>query len=88
MSKEKPEVGDVWEHKVHKTLIHIIEVGSNFITFLGFEDEVYPHKTYRDYYTNTFSDLGKDPRYTLFTEIFEYKGKSKVSIKELFDVSI
>ena len=86
MSKEKPEVGDVWEHKAHKTLMHIIEVGSNFITFLGCADDVYHHKTYKRYYVNSFSELDNDPRYTLFTEIFEYLGKSKVSIKELFDV--
>lgn len=84
MSQSKPEVGDVWEHKKHKTLLHIIKVGANFITFLGFEDEVYPHKTYRRYYINAISDLEDDPRYEYFTEIFEYKGKSKVNISDLF----
>ena len=86
MSKEKPEVGDVWEHKGHKSLLHIIEVGSNFITFLGCADDVYPHKTYKRYYVNSFSELDNDPRYKYFTEDFEFKCKSKVSIKELFDV--
>ena len=83
MSKDI-EVGDVWEHKIHKTLLHIIEVGENFITFIGFEDEVYPNKTYRRYYTNTFSSFSDDPRYEHFTEIFEYKGKSKANIEDLF----
>ena len=86
MSKEKPEVGDVWEHKGHKSLLHIIEVGSNFITFLGCADDVYPHKTYKRYYVNSFCELDNDVRYTYFTEGFEFKCKSKVSIKELFDV--
>jgi hypothetical protein len=82
--KITPEVGDVWGHKIHKTLLHIIEVGGNFITFIGFEDEVYPNKTYRRYHTNTFSSFSDDPRYTNFTEIFEYIGKSKVNISDLF----
>lgn len=83
MSKDI-EVGDVWKHKTHKTLLHIIEVGANFIAFIGVEDEVYPHKTYKRYYTNSFSDLGNDLRYEHFTEIFEYLGKSKVKIEDLF----
>ena len=87
MSKEKPEVGDVWQHKGHKSLLHIIEVGSNFITFLGCADDVYPHKTYKRYYVNSFSDLDNDPRYTYFTEDYEFKCKSKVKIEELFDVA-
>lgn len=86
MSKEKPEVGDVWGHKTNKTLLHIIEVGGNFITFLGCNDDVYPHKTYKRYYVNSFSEFDNDPRYTYFTEDYEFKGKSKVSIKELFEV--
>ena len=84
MSKEKPEVGDVWEHKGHKTLLHIIEVGSNFITFFGYADDVYPHKTYKRYYVNSFSELDNDPRYKYFAEDYEYLGKSKVNIEDLF----
>ena len=86
MSELKPEVGDVWEHKGHKTLLHIIEVGSNFITFLGCADDVYPHKTYKRYYVNSFSELDDDPRYKYFAEDYEYLGKAKGRIEELFDV--
>ena len=59
-------------------------VGANFITFLGCADDVYPHKTYKRYYVNSFSSLDGDPRYTCFTEDYEYKGKSKVKIEDLF----
>lgn len=84
MSKDTPEVGDIWIHKKHKTLLHIIEVGSNFITFLGCKNDVYPNKTYQSYCVNSFSKLDNDPRYTYFMKIFEYKCKSKVKIEDLF----
>ena len=87
MSKEKPEVGDVWRHKGHNSLLHIIEVGSNFITFIGCQDDVFPHKTYKRYYRNSFSELDNDPRYTYFTEDYECLGKAKGRIEELFDVA-
>ena len=84
MSKDKIEVGDVWKNKHNESLLSIIEVGANFITFLGCADDVYPHKTYKRYYVNSFSSLEGDPRYTHFTEDYEYKGKSKVKIDDLF----
>ena len=82
MSKDKPEVGDVWKNKHNESLLYIIEVGSNFITFLGCAKDVFAHKTYKRYYVNSF--LTDDPRYTHFTENYEYKGKSKVKIEDLF----
>ena len=85
MSKDRePEVGDVWKHKRNESLLYIIEVGANFITFLGCNDDVYPHKTYKRYYVNSFSSLDGDPRYTYFTEDYEYKGKPKANIDDLF----
>lgn len=33
---------------------------------------------------DSFSSLVDDPRYTHFTEDYEYKGKSKVKIEDLF----
>lgn len=88
MSKENPEVGDVWKHKRIGSLLYIIEVGANFITFLGCADDIFPHRTYKRYYVNSFSNLDDDPRYTRFTEDYEYKGKSKVKIEDLFKTEI
>lgn len=84
MSKDKPEVGDVWKNKHNESLLYIIEVGTNFITFLGRVKDVFAHKTYKRYYVNSFSSLAGNPRYTHFTEDYEYKGKSKANIEDLF----
>ena len=86
MSKDKPEVGDVWIHKKGDYPIHITDVGSNYIDFVGYTVDEYTKTKHRQYYTNSFSSLNNDERYTKFTEIHKYLGKSKVSIKELFDV--
>lgn len=88
MSKEKPEVGDVWKHKRIGSLLYIIEVGANFITFLGCAKDVFAHKTYKRYYVNSFSSLDGDPRYTRFTEDYDYKGKSKEKIEDLFKTEL
>lgn len=82
MSKDKPEVGDVWKHKRLGNFLYIIEVGANFITFLGCVEDVFAHKTYKRYYVNSFSD--GDPRYTRFTEIYDYIRKSNINIEDLF----
>ena len=84
MSKENVEVGDVWKHKRLESLLYIIEVGTNFITFLGCVNDIFPHRTYKRYYVNSFSILDDDPRYNRFTEDYEYKGKSKVNVEDLF----
>lgn len=85
MSAEKPEVGDVWEHKLHKSLIHITEIGENYIGFIGVSFTTWPNdRTTKNYYENSF---GKDDeRQKHFLEIYKYLGKSKASIEDLFEV--
>lgn len=71
MSKEKPEVGDVWVTPRAYDCI-IVEINrydtSEYITYLS-----------ERYVSNTVNKAE-------FLLCFGYKGKSKVSIKELFDV--
>ena len=70
MSKEKPEVGDVWQSTRRNTQkIYITHVMGRVycLTEQGVAS------------IRFFSDFGKDGTY-------RYLGKSKVSIKELFDV--
>jgi len=86
MSKDTPEVGDVWVHKKGCYPIHITDVGSNFIEFIGYTVDEYTKTKHRQYYTNSFSSLNNDERYTRFTEIHKYLGKSKASIEQLFEV--
>lgn len=50
MSVEKPEVGDVWEHKLHKSLIHITEVGENYIGFIGVSFTTWPNGLCDEYH--------------------------------------
>jgi len=83
MSKE-PEVGDIWIHKKGDYPIHITDVGSNFIEFVGYTVDEYTKTKHRQYYTNSFSSLNNDERYTRFTEIHKYLGKSKANINDLF----
>lgn len=73
MSKEKPEVGDVWKSK---------ESGTVFI--LTRKDDYF-----KDWFYSMTSDgrtrkIIIDNR---FFGLSEYLGKSKVSIEELFDVA-
>lgn len=87
MSKDRtPQVGDVWIHKKGDYPIHITDVGSNFIEFVGYIVDEYTKTKHRQYYTNSFSSLNNDERYTRFTEIYKYLGKSKASIEQLFEV--
>lgn len=70
MSKEKPEVGDVWENK-YKTRVRVIYVDKYSV----------------DYHLLWGSFLEKESDvYSYFLENYTYLGKSKVNIKELFDV--
>ena len=85
--KHSPEVGDVWIHKKGGYPIHITDVGSNYIDFVGYTVDEYTKTKHRQYYTNSFCSLNNDERYTRFTEIHKYLGKSKVNLKELFDVA-
>lgn len=72
MSKEKPEVGDVWKHN---------EDGFVFrITYI--ENELY--KWAEVVWEN--GHISKIYYGGLFTNRYTYLGKSKASIKELFDV--
>ncbi len=80
-----PEVGDVWEHKLHKSLMHITEVGENYIGFIGVSFTTWPNGiTTKDYYENSFNE--NDERQKHFLEIYKYLGKSKANIKQLFEV--
>lgn len=85
MSELNPEVGDLWIHKIHKSLLYINEIGENFISFIGVSFEKYPNgKVYESYYGNSFSE--RDERYKYFAEIYEYLGKSKCRVEDLFCV--
>lgn len=85
MSAEKPEVGDVWEHKFHKSLMHITEVGENYISFIGVSFTTWPNgRTTKDYYENSFGR--DDERQIHFLEIYKYIGKSKANVNQLFEV--
>lgn len=71
MSKEKPEVGDVWKYS-SCCLMYVYEVLDNdFYNVLFFQDGEY---WTTDEYLPDFNN-------------YTYLGKSKVSIKELFDVA-
>lgn len=82
MSKEKPEVGDVWKNKKHGNMLYITVVTDDFIDFISYLklDNLTP------YFSNTFSKLLNDDRFDKFTEINEYLGKSKANINDLFEV--
>lgn len=84
MSKEKPEVGDVWKNRRFKTLLHLIEAKDGYIRFIGCKIEQWGKRTIIEYFENSFSI--NDERLVHFTEDYEFIGKSKVNIKELFDV--
>lgn len=74
MSKDTPQVGDVWK-AINGDLIYIIETGKNFIDFLGFSEDD------GNYFKNFFYN---EERFTLFTKYHEYLGKSKANIDDLF----
>ena len=79
MSKEKPEVGDVWETTDEDVKVRVM------YTFI--HEEVL-------YVAVLIAQLTLDGKWVYFSEVFSepnfedctYLGKSKVSIKELFDV--
>lgn len=69
---KEPEVGDVWVSE-DKTKVRIIFVGKYEIRF---------HYARGDY-------LHKESEaYSYFLKNYKYLGKSKVNIKELFDVEV
>lgn len=72
MSKEKPEVGDVWG--IDEYVTRVLFVSENAVRF------IYPNF------------IGQHPVILVwsiehFVEAYKYLGKSKVSIKELFNVA-
>ena len=72
MSKEKPEVGDVWQYKYGLDKVYILAtnlIGERTRT-LNFIDKGYVQQ--REYLTKGFVDD------------FRYLGKSKVKIEDLF----
>lgn len=70
MSKKKPEVGDVWEYQ--GKLYHISSVTDRIV----------------EVWCKSSDDIMRKHNwvYRGFVMVFTYLGKSKVSIKELFDV--
>lgn len=75
MSKETPEVGDVWEYK--GCLIHITRVCGNCIEFLFQEKD-----GLRKRFVYDFNCTTKE----YFIKNHTYIGKAKGSIKDLFEV--
>ena len=72
MSKEKPEVGDVWEAE-SGALLHVVSVderNNQCGVIVSDNNEVW------------------DIDMWWFNDAYKYLGKSKVSIKELFDVEV
>ena len=84
MSKEKPEVGDVWKNKRFKTLLYLIEAKEGYIRFIGKKDEEWGERILTEYFENSFSM--DDDRLIHFTEDYEFIGKAKGSIDNLFEV--
>lgn len=72
--QQVPEVGDVWFNETCEELLHITDVGENFISFVG--------KSKTGYFENTFTSK----RFDAFTRFNKYLGKSKADINQLFDV--
>ena len=72
MSKEKPEIGDIWINEENKAKIVILDYNPMSKEFIGLNQQT---KNMR-----TFNDSDNMPRQ------FRYHGKSKANIEELFDI--
>lgn len=68
MSKEKPEIGDIWENKTKTKKYYVVSLGNNYVYCL-------------------VKGAGISTKYYDLFRNYTYLGKSKVSIKELFDVA-
>lgn len=70
MSKEKPEVGDVWEYQ--DKLYHVSAITDRVV----------------EVWCRSSDDIMRKHNWIIkdFATVFKYLGKSKTSIKELFDV--
>lgn len=84
MSKEKPEVGDVWKNKRFETFLHLIEAKEGYVRFIGRKIEKWGERILTEYFENSFSM--NDERLIHFTEDYEFIGKSKANISDLFEV--
>lgn len=72
MSKDKPEVGDVWETDLH--ICYIVNVKNDLVGI------IVRSKPYYDgikYYTTTCND-------NFFKALWHFKCKSKISLDDLF----
>ncbi len=81
MSKEKPEVGDVWKHKKYGNMLYITAATDNYIDFISYDKR----DKFTLYFSNTFIKQNDD-RFEKFTEVNEYLGKAKANINDLFEV--
>ena len=75
MSKDKPEVGDVWDINGHKILLEQVGEKHNEEYVYHIRETSNGLKGYSVYTVSFIKAVGK------------YLGKSKVSIEELFDVA-
>lgn len=78
MSKEKPEVGDVWVDEKGRKLF-LFQVTDNYLHFMRRKNK-YPDNT------NIVVVFTFTRRCFLEVDRFDYLGKSKVNLEELFDV--
>lgn len=81
---KKPEVGDIWKNRRFQTLLHLIEAQDGYIRFVGKKVEQWGNRTLIEYFENSFSM--NDERLIHFTEDYEFIGKSKAKISDLFEV--
>ncbi len=84
MSRETPEAGDIWKNRRFQTLLHLIEAQDRYIRFVGKKVEQWGDRTLIEYFENSFSM--NDERVIHFTEDYEFIGKSKAKISDLFEV--
>lgn len=80
MSKEKPEVGDVWEYKNGVKFVIIRQLEPHPIDVLEGKNE------YRYVVIEDCEEFNLLYEWAFYGGCYKYLGKSKVSIKELFDV--
>ena len=78
MSELVPEVGDVWANKyIENKIVHVFGIYQN-----GFGTYV----CYGDYYPRDMEVICGKASLDFFLEDYNYLGKSKANIKELFEV--
>lgn len=76
--KQMPEVGDVWANRyIENKIVHVFGIYQN-----GFGTYV----CYGDYYPRDMEVICGKASLDFFLEDYNYLGKSKANIKELFEV--